>query len=130
MADGLHLIDFEQLKIENQAYNEKIEERNEEILKLRKKITNVIQITTHVKEKLEFVIIETKGLKDQLKDIDQQVALKRDTLPISKLKRDRMKYANSSLRQENGLLGNSKLLKDYSDKSVVKSNSERHQNIV
>ena len=29
MADGLHLIDFEQLKIENQTYNEKIEGRNE-----------------------------------------------------------------------------------------------------
>jgi len=29
LADGLHLIDFEQLKIENQTYNEKIEERNE-----------------------------------------------------------------------------------------------------
>lgn len=29
LADGLHLIDFEQLKIENQSCNEKIEERNE-----------------------------------------------------------------------------------------------------
>lgn len=29
LAAGLHLIDFEQLKIENQTYNEKIEERNE-----------------------------------------------------------------------------------------------------
>jgi predicted ATP-dependent Lon-type protease len=29
LGGGLHLIDFEQLKIENQAYNEKIEERNE-----------------------------------------------------------------------------------------------------
>ncbi len=29
LADGLHLIDFEQLKIENHAFNEKIEERNE-----------------------------------------------------------------------------------------------------
>ena len=28
LAEGLHLIDFEQLKIENQTYNEKIEERN------------------------------------------------------------------------------------------------------
>jgi hypothetical protein len=28
LADGLHLIDFEQLKIENQTLNEKIEERN------------------------------------------------------------------------------------------------------
>ena len=39
LADGLHLIDFEQLKIENQTLNEKIEERNEELHKLRKKIT-------------------------------------------------------------------------------------------
>ena len=31
LAEGLHLIDFEQLKIENQTYNEKIEERNEVI---------------------------------------------------------------------------------------------------
>ena len=32
LAEGLHLIDFEQLKIENQTYNEKIEERNEVII--------------------------------------------------------------------------------------------------
>ena len=55
LADGLHLIDFEQLKIENQTFNEKIEERNEELLKLRKKITSVVQVLTHVKEKLQFV---------------------------------------------------------------------------
>ena len=29
----MHLIDFEQLKIENQTYNEKIEERNEVSIK-------------------------------------------------------------------------------------------------
>ncbi len=29
LAEGLHMIDFEQLKIENQTYSEKIEERNE-----------------------------------------------------------------------------------------------------
>ena len=57
LADGLHLIDFEQLKIENQTYNEKIEERNEDLLKLRKKITNVVQVLTHVKEKLQFVLV-------------------------------------------------------------------------
>jgi hypothetical protein len=55
LAEGLHLIDFEQLKIENQTYNEKIEERNEELLKLRKKITTTVQVLTHLKEKLQFV---------------------------------------------------------------------------
>ena len=37
LAEGLHMIDFEQLKIENQTLNEKIEERNEELAKLKRK---------------------------------------------------------------------------------------------
>ncbi len=44
LAEGLHLIDFEQLKIENQSLNEKIEERNEELLKLKKKTTTTVQV--------------------------------------------------------------------------------------
>lgn len=44
LAEGLHLIDFEQLKIENQSLNEKIEERNEELIKLRKKTTITVQV--------------------------------------------------------------------------------------
>ena len=34
-----------QLKIENQSLNEKIEERNEELLKLRKKTTVTVQVS-------------------------------------------------------------------------------------
>ena len=49
MVAGLHLIDFEQLKIENQTLNEKIEERNEELLKLRKKTTTTVQVPTRLK---------------------------------------------------------------------------------
>lgn len=44
VSPRLHLIDFEQLKIENQTMNEKIEERNEELLKLRKKNTTTVQV--------------------------------------------------------------------------------------
>lgn len=47
LAEGLHLIDFEQLKIENQSLNEKIEERNEELIKLRKKTTITVQVRPH-----------------------------------------------------------------------------------
>lgn len=36
-----------------QSLNEKIEERNEELLKLRKKTTTTVQILTHVREKLQ-----------------------------------------------------------------------------
>ena len=44
LAEGLHLIDFEQLKIENQSLNEKIEERNEDLTKLRKKTATTVQV--------------------------------------------------------------------------------------
>ena len=49
------MIDFEQLKIENQTLNEKIEERNEELHKLRKKITTTVVILSHTREKLQYV---------------------------------------------------------------------------
>ena len=44
LADGLHMIDFEQLKIENQTLHEKIEERNEELAKLKRKKTVTVQV--------------------------------------------------------------------------------------
>ncbi len=73
LGEGLHMIDFEQLKIENQTYNEKIEERNEELAKLKKKINNTVQILTHVKEKLQFVFVENGRQKLNLAVYDEQV---------------------------------------------------------
>ena len=55
LADGLHLIDFEQLKIENQTLNEKIEERNEELHKLRQKIVTTVVILSHTREKFQYI---------------------------------------------------------------------------
>ncbi|KAJ3080006.1 Coiled-coil domain-containing protein 96 [Quaeritorhiza haematococci] len=118
LADGLHLIDFEQLKIENQTYNEKIEERNEELLKLRKKITNIVQVLTHVKEKLQFVQTENVDLQTQLHSLDTEVSTQRDSLPAAKQERDRLRAENLKLRQQNGLLGNVPLLRDFEEKVV------------
>jgi hypothetical protein len=73
LGEGLHMIDFEQLKIENQTYNEKIEERNEELMKLKKKINNTVQILTHVKEKLQFVLAENEKEKSNLNTYDENV---------------------------------------------------------
>ncbi len=53
------MIDFEQLKINNVDLNEKIEERNDDILKLRRKVTSTVQVLTHVKEKLQFLQVST-----------------------------------------------------------------------
>ncbi|KAF6371497.1 coiled-coil domain containing 96 [Rhinolophus ferrumequinum] len=116
MAGGLLLIDFEQLKIENQTFNEKVEERNEELLKLRKKVNNNVQIITHVKEKLHFMELENAGRKSQLLDIETQVALKRDILTKTKQARDSLRVDNIKLNLKSGLLGKESLLRDLEEK--------------
>jgi histone deacetylase 6 len=55
LAEGLYMIDFEQLKVENQTLYEKIEERSEEVVKLKRKKTVTVQTLTHVREKLRFI---------------------------------------------------------------------------
>jgi hypothetical protein len=84
LAEGLHLIDFEQLKIENQTLNEKIEERNDELHKLRKKTTTTVQVLTHIKEKLQFVQQENTVLDGELGVLETSVAGLRDRLTQSK----------------------------------------------
>ncbi|XP_066292711.1 cilia- and flagella-associated protein 184-like isoform X2 [Branchiostoma lanceolatum] len=116
LAEGLHLIDFEQLKIENQTYNEKIEERNEELLKLRKKITSTVQVLTHLKEKLQFVQAENHVQKGKLREVEEHVAKKRDILSRTKQARDALRIDNMRLRQKSGLLGNEPLLRDYEER--------------
>jgi len=113
LADGLHLIDFEQLKIENQTLNEKIEERNEELLKLRKKTTTTVQVLTHLKEKLQFVQAENQVRKQELSDLEVDLTSKRDVLTIVKHERDALRAENAGRRQQRGLVSSEELLIDF-----------------
>ncbi|XP_074848557.1 cilia- and flagella-associated protein 184 [Carettochelys insculpta] len=116
LAEGLHLIDFEQLKIENQTYNEKIEERNEELLKLQKKITNTVHVLTQLKEKLQFVETQNRNQRAQLTENEALVAQKREILTKTKQARDSLRVRNLMLRQKCGLLGSDILLRDFENK--------------
>ncbi|OON17252.1 hypothetical protein X801_06912, partial [Opisthorchis viverrini] len=115
LAEGLHLIDFEQLKIENQTYNEKIEERNEELAKLKRKIASTVQIMTHVKEKLQAVQYENAKQRQRLAIADAELTFNRDQLAKLKKARDRIRMDNSKLRRSCGLLGKTALLLNYED---------------
>ncbi len=105
LSNELHLIDFEQLKIENQTLNEKIEERNEELLKLRKKTTTTVQVLTHLKEKLQFVQAENQLLKVELAELEAELSTHRDNLTHAKHDRDSLRSENLRLRGEAGLIG-------------------------
>ncbi|XP_007456933.1 PREDICTED: coiled-coil domain-containing protein 96 [Lipotes vexillifer] len=127
LTEGLLLIDFEQLKTENQTLHEKVEERNEELLKLRSKVTNHVQIITHVKEKLHFVDTENACKKSELMEIEAQVALKRDILTKTKQARDSLRIDNIKLNQKCGLLGKEALLRDMEE--VVDRTEELSQRL-
>lgn len=110
---GLHLIDFEQLKIENQTLGEKIEERNEELLKLRKKTTTTVQVLTHTKEKLQFVQADSLRLKQNLADLEIELTKRRDTLTQLKQERDALKAETATRKQSRGLVSSEELLIDF-----------------
>ncbi|XP_069925649.1 cilia- and flagella-associated protein 184 [Oryctolagus cuniculus] len=116
LADGLLLIDFEQLKIENQTFSEKVEERSEELLRLQGKVTSHVQVITHVREKLHFVDTENACKKAQLLEIEAQVAQGRDVLTRTKQARDSLRVDNVKLSQRCGLLGKEALLRDLEEK--------------
>lgn len=113
LTDGLHLIDFEQLKIENTNLNEKIEERNEDLLKLRKKATTTIHVLTHVKEKLEYVKSENAQLQKQVSELDAELTQLRDRLATCKRNRDTFANDNIRMREKMPMIGSEDLLLDY-----------------
>ncbi|KAF1326577.1 putative hydrolase, partial [Globisporangium splendens] len=102
LAEGLHLIGFEQLKIENQTLNEKIEERNEELLKLCMKTTSIVQVLTHIKEKLQFVLAENQTLKKESADLEEALTVNRDKLAKKKKERDANRQMAQKLRSKEG----------------------------
>eukprot|EP01062_Namystynia_karyoxenos_P074531 TRINITY_DN7146_c0_g1_i1.p1 TRINITY_DN7146_c0_g1~~TRINITY_DN7146_c0_g1_i1.p1 ORF type:complete len:427 (+),score=232.46 TRINITY_DN7146_c0_g1_i1:107-1282(+) len=113
LTDGLHLIDFEQLKIENTNLNEKIEERNEELLKLKKKATTTIHILTHVKEKLQFIQGENGALRKQLEALDATLDEHRSQMTAVKRDRDLFVSENVKMREKMPMIGSEDLLMDY-----------------
>ncbi|KAK9821508.1 hypothetical protein WJX74_005091 [Apatococcus lobatus] len=112
MAEGLHLIDFEQLKIENQSLAEKIEERNEELARLRGKTSQVMQILAHVKEKLHAVIRDNQVLQAKLDGHEQELNAKRVQLKSAKTAADRSLVQEQKLKESNPYVTAASLLDD------------------
>jgi len=117
LAENLHVIDFEQLKIENQTLNEKIEERNEELHKLRKKTVDTVQISTHMREKVQFVQQEYQKIKDQLSKLDQDLAAQRDLVARTKHERDEHRTEYAKLKQQTGIINSDSLTKDFEQRA-------------
>ncbi|CAD8144849.1 unnamed protein product [Paramecium octaurelia] len=116
LAEGLHLIDFEQLKIENQTLNEKIEERNEDLQKLNNRNMKTVLMFTHTREKLGHV---GQKFQDQEKiNYKNKSTLDglRKGLGDQKDYKDKLRTENLKLKQQTGIVNHPELLQDYSNK--------------
>merc|ERR1712107_777319 len=102
----------EQLKIENQTLNEKIEERNEELHKLRKKTVTTVEIITHMREKVQFVQQDYQRLKAQLAELDQELATQREIVSKTKRERDDCRAENEISRRRAGIVSSQMLVSD------------------
>ncbi|XP_051500611.1 coiled-coil domain-containing protein 96 isoform X1 [Myxocyprinus asiaticus] len=116
LADGLLLMDFEQLKTENQTFKAKYKERREELLRLKKKVACSVQGISHVKEKLNFLQMENEAKRTHLAEAEALVAHKRDVLTRTRQARDSLRTDNLKLQQRCGLLGNTTMLRDFEEK--------------
>ena len=112
LAEGLHLIDYEQLKIEKQTLNDKIEERNEELHKLRKKIETTVQMLTHTKEKLKFITAEKKVLKERRDKKARKLETGRNQLNSLKKRLETIRADLQKHRQETGIVNSNQLDSD------------------
>ncbi|XP_041454175.1 coiled-coil domain-containing protein 113-like [Lytechinus variegatus] len=66
MGEVLHEVDFQQLKIENSQYLEKIDERNQDLLRLKLMAGNTLQVLNSYKKKLQTLTMESDRLGNEI----------------------------------------------------------------
>lgn len=66
MGEVLHLVDFDQLKIENQQYFERIDAKNKELLQLKLSTGKTVQLLNDVKGRLSSLMTEGAQLRSSI----------------------------------------------------------------
>lgn len=100
MGEVLHEVDFNQLKIENQQYIEKIDERNQDLLRLKLMAGNTLQVLNSYKKRLHTLTKESERLKSEISS--RQELLSRIDTETEQVEDDRAKAEkiNRKLRQQ------------------------------
>lgn len=73
MGEVLHEVDFSQLKIENHQYLEKIDEKNQELLRLKLMAGNTLQVLNKYKKKLNLLTLSAAQLKSDIASKNQML---------------------------------------------------------
>ncbi|KAH0619436.1 hypothetical protein JD844_000050 [Phrynosoma platyrhinos] len=100
LGEALHEVDFQQLKIENAQFLEKIDERNQELLQLKMMVGSTLQVLNFYKKKLQSTTAMAARLvkdiaqrKESLGRIDHEALLAEE-------ERDVAEILNKKLRKQ------------------------------
>ncbi|CAH1780224.1 unnamed protein product [Owenia fusiformis] len=116
MGEVLHEVDFNQLKIENSQYLEKIDERNQDLLRLKLMAGNTLQVLNSYKKKLNTLTMEFDRLKSEISSRDELLGrIDVETLSVEE-ERSKAEKINRKLRQQ---------LEDYRVPHVMEYVNER-----
>lgn len=74
MGEVLNLVDFDQLKIENQQYMERIEEKNNELLQLKLSTSRTVQVLNSLKQQLHELSASGGALRGQIRDLEDNMS--------------------------------------------------------
>ncbi|GMH44755.1 hypothetical protein BSKO_12707 [Bryopsis sp. KO-2023] len=74
MGEVLHVVDFDQLKIENQQYMSKIEEKNRALLSLKLTTSRTVQVLNNLKHQLISVVSHGESLRSEITEKEKQLS--------------------------------------------------------
>ncbi|KAM6430722.1 cilia- and flagella-associated protein 263 isoform 1-T1 [Liasis olivaceus] len=100
LGEALHEVDFQQLKIENAQFLEKIDERNQDLLQLKLTVGNTLQILNFYKKKLQYATaLATHLVKDIAQRKESLDKIAREAILVEE-EREMAEILNKKLRRQ------------------------------
>ncbi|KAL6480799.1 hypothetical protein MHYP_G00118320 [Metynnis hypsauchen] len=100
MGEALQEVDFQQLKIENSQYLEQIDQRNQDLLRLKLQTGNTLQVLNSYKKKLQSLTLESKSLSSDIASREQMVVKIEQETQKAEEERAKAESVNRKLRAQ------------------------------
>ncbi|KAJ7997807.1 hypothetical protein DPEC_G00215960 [Dallia pectoralis] len=100
MGEALQEVDFQQLKIENTQYVERIDERNQDLLRLKLRAGNTLQVLNSYKKKLQSLTSESKLLSSDIASREEMLVKIEEETKQAEEERAKAEALNQKLRSK------------------------------
>lgn len=74
LGPGYRIMDYVQLKIDNRDLHDKLEEKESELIQLRKNCQHTMQVLAHNREKTQVADLDKEKLQNNLEDVDRDLS--------------------------------------------------------